>query len=101
MAASLCETLDGGDGVSSHVWQMRQVCSPGTEDSQGRGNSAGLKGRGEEMHRSEEGKQPFHWVRDGGPACRRELLGQRWSSGNHVVYSEDGEPIGPYNDRCN
>ena len=91
MAASLCETLEGGDGVSSHVWQRRQVCSPGTEDGQGRGNSAGLKGR-IVAPRSEEGKQSLQWVLP----CRRELLGQRWSSGNHVVHSEDGEPIGPY-----
>ena len=38
------------------------MCSPGTEDGQGRGNSAGLKGRGEEMHPSEEGKQSLQWV---------------------------------------
>ena len=82
MAASLCETLDGGDGVSSHVWQRRQVCSPGTEDGQGlweeegRGNSAGLKGRGEEMHHAlKRGSSPSSgsYLQEGTSWAKMEL----------------------------
>ena len=54
----------------------------GPWEEEGRGNSAGLKReRRRDEPCSEEEKQHLHWVRDGGPAYRRELLGQSCSSG--------------------
>lgn len=68
----------------------------GLWEEEGRANSAGLtRQRRRDEPRSEEEKQRLHWVRVGGPACRRELLGQRCSSGKTWFIQKRVSPSAP------